>query len=306
MLPHGITNYHLTKIFSFEASVKKTVLKRQVFKKGACAMTYMQNLAAETIERKRHNVAQEVQQQAELAETQRSHKVQEALSTADLAEKIRHQTTMDAETMRSNRVNEDIIREHNRATEEIAREANAISKYSADLRYSTDWAKMVNDRQIAQLKADSDQLIAAARNKVDMINAQSSKKQAEASLKAASAQMNNSFASLDQAAAAIMNANVNKQLAPANAVQLYTKSVGNIAGAAVDVERALTGQAMLPSGPNPKPKPSSTVASKELEEERKLREFTKPSDPYKNVDPRRLQPTFSYNPNIFAPKRTHN
>lgn len=306
MLPHGTTNYHLMKIFSFEASVKKTVLKRQIFKKGACAMTYMQNLAAETIERKRHNVAQEVQQQAELAETQRSHKVQEALSTADLAEKIRHQTTMDAETMRSNRVNEDIIREHNRATEEIAREANAISRYSANLKYSTDWAKMVNDKQIAQLKADSDQLIAAAKNKVDMINAESNKKQAEASLKTASAKMNESFAKLDQAAAAIMNAEVNKQLAPANAVQLYTKSVGNIAGAALDVERTLTGQGMLPTGPRSGSGPSAT--SKELEEERKLREFTKPTDPNKNVDPRKLQPQFSYthNPNEFAPKRTHN
>jgi E3 ubiquitin-protein ligase DOA10 len=304
MLQHGTTNYHLMEIFSFEALVEKTVLKRQIFKKGACAMTYMQNLAAETIERKRHDVAQEAQQQAELAETQRSHKVQEALSTADLAEKIRHQTTMDAEEMRSHRVNEEIIREHNRATEEIAREANAISKYSADLKYSTDWAKMVNDKQIAQLKADSDQLIAAAKNKVDMINAESNKKQAEASLKSASAKMNESFAKLDQAAAAIMNAQVNKQLAPANAVQLYTKSVGNIAGAALDVERTLTGQGMLPSGPQAGQTP--TASSKELEEERKLKKYTQIPGKYDNPDPRRLQPTFGYNPSTFAPKRNHN
>lgn len=211
-------------------------------------MTYMQSLAADVIERKRHNEASETQAQKELAETIRSHKVNEALSEADLNEKIRHQLAQDTETMRNHLVTEAEIAKHNRETEAIQRQSNQIQRYAAELNYQAQNNRNLNERMIEQMKIDSNEMIEAAKRRIDQANSESARKQAEAALKKAAAEVNKSFASMDMAEASLREIDLREKQAPFETVESISRSTKNITASMKDVEQVITGSAMLPDG----------------------------------------------------------
>jgi hypothetical protein len=238
MLKHGEQN--LMRLCALDLSMAKIMLvHHNDHCKGGHHMTQMQAQWAEHVETVRSHRAQEAQKIAELDETKRSHLVNESLSERDLNEKVRHQVFQDTETMRHNKVSEQEIADHNRATESIMRAENNIKAMAAQLTYQASHEKTVSEREVAELKNETEIMLTLAQQRINQMNASSQKTQAEAAIISARGAADRGIAALEQAAVA-------RDMSTSQKFVNYTQGTKNIVNSITDVADTVVDAKMLP------------------------------------------------------------
>lgn len=225
---------------STDDSMIYAMLSKERLHKEDTKMTYMQSLWANHVEDVRSHKANEQLKSAELEETKRSHQVNEALSRDSLNETIRHQVAQDTETMRHNMVSESEIERHNRNTESIMRTENNIKAMSAQLTYQASMSKIATEKEIEEMKNDTNTFLTLAQQRINEMNAGSQKVQAQASLVSAQGAANRGIAALEQAAVA-------RDLSTSQKVKNYTGAVHDVASSVSEIGDLVLDAKMLPA-----------------------------------------------------------
>lgn len=229
-----------TKLFlSIDGSMDNAMLLKERLYVRRKIMTYMQSLWANHVEDVRSHQANEGLKSAEIEETKRSHLANEALTGKSLQETIRHQMAMDSETMRHNLASEAEISAHNRATEQIMRAENNIKAMSAQLNYAATHEKTITEKEIADIKNETEVMLTLAQQRINQMNAGSEKMKAEAALVSARGAADRGTAALEQAAIA-------RDLSTSQKVKNYTSATHDIVSSVTDIGELVLDAKMLP------------------------------------------------------------